>query len=238
MTKHSPTVDMRHVDKYVQNDCQRFDGEKMKKEEYFLHGKVVYKDNEHNQDSPANVGKTDGVVVTNKSNPQRSKSIAPGSNHNHSKIILQENEFSHKTNREHEYREINLVSYYVDGGDMDGKSKISQNNVSDRVYQSECVVTQEIIEPTVKDYEDLSINEQLLFDKRPFSIYVKDIIFEEHRVINIVLKKSILVPLYIKINELVFEFSMSLAINALLFSADYIDKRATANDKVLFSLII
>jgi hypothetical protein len=237
---------MRFIDTYIQNDCKRFDKETMKMDEYFLNGKIEGKEPEL-ENHPQHVGKTEGIQQSKspqksvKSSPKKSprkstqkspqKSKTGRQSMNYSRIILAENEFSEKTDKDSENNIIGLNKVEESEFDKRIQSSVvyvdSRHNLSNRNTELATAII-----PTNEDYEELTTAEQLIYDKREFAIYLKDVIFEEHRIINIVLKKSITYPLFIKLNELIFEISMGLAINALLYSADYIDKRATANDKV------
>jgi hypothetical protein len=130
---------------------------------------------------------------------------------------------------------INLVQimeekgYRIDNKEEDNSSN-NKNNEIVEIDKKELTIE----EITEKDYKELTIQELLIYDKRSFKTYLKESIIKEHRIINIIFKRTIFQPLHIKLNKLVFELSIGLALNAIMYTANYIDKRATANDKVTF----
>jgi hypothetical protein len=227
MSVHQVSFDISKLNNYIQNDCKVFDRETMNLGEYFLNGKIVKLS--QNQEMPANVGKTDYVVITKPVEKRRSIFEQDDGLNNYTKIILADN----------------VMGSVISGEENPDNSMIVKNNYlkSSHVYdkapphKEESVASIELeavklIEPTCHDYDELTPKEQLIYDNRVFVKYLKTEIVEEHRIINIVFKSSLLHPFFTKINKLVFELSSGLAINALIYTADYIDKRATANDKV------
>jgi hypothetical protein len=249
----------------VQNDCQIFNRETMKLDEYFLNNKIISKDEGVNEqvieiNNPNSVGKTDHLKHKLS---EKSKSVAKQNNtaNNYSKIILRENmyelksyegipdievrnsvvessadeetekkHFHYRSKSQHSKAKNKSILHIVETkGKGESMNENMQESIGNKSASTVCIK-----EPTSKDYEELTINERMLYDKRSFSHFLKESIMEEHRIINILFKKTLFIPLFIKTNELVFEISMGLAVNALLFTADYIDKRATANDKVKY----
>jgi hypothetical protein len=127
---------------------------------------------------------------------------------------------------------INLVlieekDYKIDNKEEDNSYNNKNNEIAE-IDKKESTIE----EITEKDYKELTIQELLIYDKRAFKTYLKESIIKEHRIINIIFKRTIFQPLHIKLNKLIFELSIGLALNAIMYTANYIDKRATANDKV------
>jgi hypothetical protein len=79
---------------------------------------------------------------------------------------------------------------------------------------------------TIKDYEDLSPYEAPLYDRRPFYILFWDMLKDEHVIINLIFKQSLIDPLWQRIIYFIFNLSVIFAMNALFFSDDLIDLRA------------
>lgn len=93
---------------------------------------------------------------------------------------------------------------------------------------------------TIKDYQNLAMNEILKYDKRGFFKYIWDYLTDQHVIISLFFKKSLIEPIYIRTVFFCFALSMEFAINAILFSDAYIDKRAlspTIRDDFFYSLI-
>jgi hypothetical protein len=84
---------------------------------------------------------------------------------------------------------------------------------------------------TRKDYEKLTLDEIIKYDKRGFLTFVKDHIFEGHILIS-VLRTSLIDPIFIRVILLVYIVSMSFAFNAICFSDDYINTRAYIPERV------
>jgi hypothetical protein len=83
---------------------------------------------------------------------------------------------------------------------------------------------------TIKDYKQLTIYELALYDRRKFWILYWDLLIEDHILLNVIFKRSIMDPLWIRLIYLVFNLSIMFALNALFFSDDLIDIRATIDE--------
>jgi hypothetical protein len=107
------------------------------------------------------------------------------------------------------------------------RENININNVDNedaRVTKSDIIaVTKELI--TIPDYEELSPNELLKLDKRSTLTYLKDLMILDHTILSLVFRKSLKEPLFIRVLQMVFSFSMQFAINAMLYTDDVIDQR-------------
>jgi hypothetical protein len=245
-------VNTSQLNKFIKNDCRIFDKETMKPDEYFLNKKIVR--NENLILNPSSVDEIIPVgVAINKQQPvERPKSIilTNTSNNNFSKLNLADNAFEQPNDIELNNLELNdniaannfLKSKLTNTIKPENSIIVEDNrSIEEKAINVEVVENKAefdndgivIEEPMSKDYEELSTHEQLIYDKRSFRTYLKEGIIREHRIINILFKKTLFHPLYIKVNKLIFELSMGLALNALMYTANYIDKRATANDKVI-----
>jgi hypothetical protein len=90
---------------------------------------------------------------------------------------------------------------------------------------------------TIPDYHSLTLAESIKYDKRTFKTYLIDNIIEEHRLLSLIFKRSLFYPVFIRMNELIFELSLSFSMNALLFSDQYVDARASSPNKVSLHII-
>jgi hypothetical protein len=220
-----------NLDAYIVNDCRIFDKETMNLDEYFLHGRIVEKV-EHVV-APNQVGKTENVSIILRPIEKKKTIQQVNSSNNYSIINLPERNSPNNSKNEKNEKDLANNNYLKSKTNIENANSLYILEDKD-IKDNSTHYIKEKIQPTSKDFDELSIHEELLYDKRPFNVYVKDAIIKEHRIINIIFKRSLLHPFFIKMNKLTFELSMGLAINALLYTADYIDKRATANDKVIY----
>jgi hypothetical protein len=78
---------------------------------------------------------------------------------------------------------------------------------------------------TIPDYEELLPRELLKFDKRTTFAYLKDLMILDHTILSLVFRKSLKDPLFIRVLQVVYSFSMQFAINAMLYTDGVIDER-------------
>jgi hypothetical protein len=90
---------------------------------------------------------------------------------------------------------------------------------------------------TIPDYEELSPIELLKYDKRTTLHYLKDLMILDHPLLSLVFRKSLKDPMFMRILQMVFSFSMQFAINAMLYTDDVIDERQSAMAGVTIILI-
>jgi hypothetical protein len=258
-------LNVTKIDKYIQKECKIFDKKTMKLGEYFLNNKIIkYGDHssqivEENH-QPGEIGVAIYKQATAIEKPKLISQV--NTSNNYSKINLADNIVDSnanqpvielkisqnadeiaannnflKSNFNTSNRPENSIMPVIEEKENNNDSNNSDANLNKASPKSE---NSEIIikEPTNRDYESLNLKERMIYDKRTFKHFLIESIIEEHRIINIILESSILHPFYIKLNKLVFELSMGLAINALMYTADYIDTRATANDKVKYKYLI
>ena len=76
----------------------------------------------------------------------------------------------------------------------------ASSKIEDKLEEEEEIFNElgeKFIEFPVKDYEDLTLLERLIYDKRPFKIYLSDNILSEHIVMNLFYLNSLFVPRYL-----------------------------------------
>jgi len=91
----------------------------------------------------------------------------------------------------------------------------------------------------VKDYEKLTLREQLEYDKRPFWKYIKEKIFPEHIFINIFFLNTLFTPRYIRIIRCFIVLGVMFGFNAMLYQDDDIKARGNLDldPNVIITLI-
>jgi hypothetical protein len=85
---------------------------------------------------------------------------------------------------------------------------------------------------TMRDYESLILNERLTYDNRALFTYLKDIIVRYNLVISLFYKDSIVDPSYIRVAKLFFLANLIFATNSILFTENYIELRASNDNRV------
>jgi hypothetical protein len=99
---------------------------------------------------------------------------------------------------------------------------------------SENQLTINIHNPTMKDYMVLNTKQKLRYDNRSLCrIYIDELI-SNHLALKILLYKSIINPVYLRVTLFVLHTSILLGMNALLFSDTYIESRLQSQDRVLY----
>jgi hypothetical protein len=84
---------------------------------------------------------------------------------------------------------------------------------------------------TNRDYEQLSVEERVQYDKRPFCILFWEGIKKGHDIISLFFRRSLIHPFFIRCMLFSFTLSMTFAMNAVLYDDTYIDKRRISTDK-------
>jgi hypothetical protein len=85
---------------------------------------------------------------------------------------------------------------------------------------------------TMRDYESLTLNERLTYDNRALTTYLKDTIIRYNLVISSFYKDSIVDPSYIRVAKLFFLANLIFTTNSILFTEDYIELRASNDNRV------
>jgi hypothetical protein len=81
------------------------------------------------------------------------------------------------------------------------------------------------------DYKKLDA-EELFYDQRTFTKFLKDNLIYSHPIISLFFKKSLTEPAFIRFIKLLFETNMQFCIGAMLFTDSYIEKRLKSQIKV------
>jgi hypothetical protein len=92
--------------------------------------------------------------------------------------------------------------------------------------------TNTIHQVTMRDYESLILNERLTYDNRALFTYLKDIIVRYNLVISLFYKDSIVDPSYIRVAKLFFQVNLIFTTNSILFTENYIELRASNDNRV------
>jgi len=86
---------------------------------------------------------------------------------------------------------------------------------------------------TQKDIDCLDDDDKLKYDKRTFREYFKDILYNDHAIINLFAKKSIMDPLVLRVAQLLFALSLFFSLNAIFYSEDYLEELAKHSGKAI-----
>jgi len=79
---------------------------------------------------------------------------------------------------------------------------------------------------THKDRSVMKPHDAVEFDNRSFCKFFKDCLFTSHPIINLFITKSIMKPSILRIAQLFFQISLTISINAMFFSDEYIESSA------------
>lgn len=80
---------------------------------------------------------------------------------------------------------------------------------------------------TLKDYDSLSLEEQLKLDSRKSKDYFIEHLKYNHQILSLIYKKSLIDPLFLRYTLLLFAYSNEFTLNSLFFTDSYIDIRTT-----------
>jgi len=81
---------------------------------------------------------------------------------------------------------------------------------------------------TIKDLNSINEEDKLKFDKRTFCEYFKDALLGYHQILSLCTTKSLMEPISLRISHLYFSIALNMYFNAVFYSDDYIEKRATS----------
>jgi len=79
---------------------------------------------------------------------------------------------------------------------------------------------------TIKDYNCLTEKDAIDYDERTFNQYLLDKLFNEHPLISLAGKKSMMDPLILRFSKFLFRMTLIFALNAMFFSDDYMEEYA------------
>jgi hypothetical protein len=222
----------------LKHDCQFFDRETMNVDEYFgakLEAKRKQEERMHNLNN-FNKGDTSRRLEEVKSVDDRVGDITPNNMNieknqkinNNDKLFLNDNvkEETISTIKDQELPDIIPNANKEEGRMVNNfmaeekpvdlqEPSIYKRNTFDSIYKGHLI--------TLKDYENLTPGEFLKYDHRRFLTYVLDNIKEDHSLLTVFLKYSLMDPVYIRSINLVTKLSMNFALNAMIFSDSYID---------------
>lgn len=91
---------------------------------------------------------------------------------------------------------------------------------------------------TLKDYEELSPQQALIYDRRSFLALYIDLLLDDHILLCVFFKKSLIDPIWVRIIFLVFNLSIIFAMNALFFTDDLIEARADVPEEERVNILI
>jgi hypothetical protein len=207
--------------KIIHYDCKSYKPN-LSKEDYFINQKIDNSASQIVNPLPVQVG---ARMFENRSALERgTESHAFTSNNSPQKLNLKENVVENDLQQSHSNIQSKDHSVAV--------NNFIEDDISSKKDSLEEKDKKISVSITMQDYHSLTLKESIKFDKRTFKAYLADNIIENHKIINLIFKKSLLHPLFIRINELIFDLSLTFAINALLFSDNYIDARANDPHKV------
>lgn len=108
--------------------------------------------------------------------------------------------------------------------------KISENltNKKISIINDSEVCENDFIPKTIKDFRLLNARRQLLIDKRGFCKFIQEDIKLNHSLLNLVYKKSILEPFFVRFILVMYNISVLLAMNAIFYTDGYLDAYAKA----------
>jgi hypothetical protein len=245
----------KKLEKIIYYDCKYFDPQIMNKENYFIKLKV----NNVNE-NPIN---NNPVILTTQ--PVGSQLFAKHHNRinsnakliandgekidNLQKLKLEENNLN-KIVEETEIKVKGFSCIQINENDSQGKGNdnvILNNNFIENIESEANKISPETsnkneneidVKITIPDYNSLTMLDSVRYDKRTFKTYLLDNIIMHHKILGLIFQISLIHPIFIRINELIFEVSLTFAINALLFTDTNIDKRASSPYKVSLYLTL
>jgi hypothetical protein len=119
--------------------------------------------------------------------------------------------------------EINIHNNFVDEVNTSRELQPTDNNFGNLNTTTAKPPVNNII---MRDYEDLTLEERLVYDNRTLVKYLWDNIARRHQLISIMVKNSVIDPIYIRTTKLIFSFALIFGFNAILFTDSYIEARA------------
>ena len=78
---------------------------------------------------------------------------------------------------------------------------------------------------TLKDYDNMTVDELLVFDKRGILKFYWDSILIRHDFLRAFIYKTVLKPFYIRIILFFLQISVSFALNAIFYSDSYVSEK-------------
>jgi hypothetical protein len=214
------------LDKLIKQDCLMFERSKESLEEYFLkprdNNQIPNNDMKKNEAEQGN----DEINTTRHLNDRdvNGGAIGPPGN-----LMLRENIDDLETIDAHtqengaRVQDIIVYNNFVEPyGIQTSKKEISH-------FENLLPITH----VTMKDYDALTLQERLKYDKRTFLTYLKDCLCSRNVFISLFFKHSLVDPIYARVAKLVFNLSLILGINALMFTESLIESISLRTNKVI-----
>jgi len=149
--------------------------------------------------------------ITNKPIPKR-KNISNNSN---------VNDFNEVNN------EIEIVSNRPLQNPLD---KLNENDLRSKLnFEDDLTKNDDFLKKinpnvTIRDLEDLSINEKLMYDTRSFITYYWDSLKEEHLILNLLFYNSLYTPRYLRFFRNFTSISLMFCLNAMFYTDEAMEK--------------
>jgi hypothetical protein len=196
------------LNKIIKQDCLLFDSTKITADKYFLKERVNCNnvENENEANTSRNLKGEERVVAKRKATADPfvlKDNLERMEQNDDDNAIRNKGPDVHIYNTNFVVRkntqEITTDDRFGNNGELSSTQSESSKN-----------------EITLMDYESLSFNEMLCYDKRTFTGYIGDNLIRHHVLLSIFLKHSIIDPTHIRIAKLVFSLSLIFGLNALL----------------------
>jgi hypothetical protein len=129
--------------------------------------------------------------------------------------------------------DVQIVNNFVDKRTEQTIDNVQGDELHGSISQVNRRNSKIFTEITMRDYESLTLEEMIVYDKRSFMAYLKHSIIRHNLVFSIILKHSMLDPIYVRIAKLIFSISLIFGTNAMLFDEYYIDRRAAGGYMVI-----
>jgi hypothetical protein len=216
-------------EKFIRTDCQFYEADKMTVEEYFAIRNDYYMKGimrpQNNIETPKTTEKDD-INTTRELKETKEIKVER-------RTSKTEKKDKPKFRELNELEEINDNKLKVENNPAPPNEIILHGNFMETKNDTKTTIGLDnnnkpnII--TLKDYEALDSKYMPMYDLRPTHVYLRDEVFNKHRLFIVLTKQSIMDPVIIRSTKLMFHLSSSLASNALLFTDGYIEARLKHN---------
>jgi hypothetical protein len=223
-------------EEFIKTDCQFYEPGKMcideyfgKRNDFFIKG-ITRQEKESTEDK-----QKDNDVEMN-----TTRELKDDKNEDvKDRPVSCENKETHRLNEVNELEEINNDKLVIkenkpaphndivlhDNFVSDGVSSVSRSN-SKKTTCTNLTQNKTILNRiTLKDYLALEFKYVPTYDLRTTLVFLKDEVYNKHRLFSVIQKQSIMDPVIIRSTKLMFYLSSSFASSALLFTDGYIEER-------------
>lgn len=130
------------------------------------------------------------------------------------------------------------INNYMEGKFICDRNIRKQNPARLKIRFPENAKPEERLEFTlnkfsIKDFNRLSEEDKIIYDKRTGAEYFCDLLKSDHCILNLFFVKSLMHPLVFRFIHLFLSLGLLLLFNALAFVDDYINVRATYNKNIV-----